>query len=283
MRARSLGSVIVLTAATLSLVALPAAGQAPAAAGSEWTGPRTPDGQPDVRGTWNTSGHPAGVSGTFSLEGPRAGGSVGFADEPPPGLSRIVDPSDGRVPYQPWAAALVRAQEKDALNPTKSWHIDTQHRCLPRGVPRGIYGTQFRILQFPGYVVLLSETYERYRIIRLGAPHIEPHIRLWMGDPVGRWEGNTLVVDLTNLNGKSRLTIIGDFYSENAHIVERFAFVGADKLHYTATFDDPTVYTRPWTLAVFLGRVPDQEFWESACHEGERGLLWPKDDGNAPR
>ena len=181
------------------------------------------------------------------------------------------------------AAALVRAQEKDALNPTKAWHIDTQHRCLPRGVARGIYGTQFRLLQFPGYVVLLSETYERYRIIRLGVPHIEPQIKLWMGDPVGRWEGNTLVVDLTNVNAKPRLSIVGDFYSENAHIVERLTFIDAKTLNYTATFNDPTVYTRPWTLAVFLGRVPNEEFWESACREGERGLLWPKDTGDAPR
>jgi len=266
---------------TLLLLSGSAAGQSATAAGGAWTGPRTPDGQPDVQGTWD-----AVISGSFSLVTPMAGGgrfnALATGRELPKNPSRIVDPADGRVPYQPWAAALQQAQEKDVDYPTRPWHIDPQNRCLPQGVSRGFYTTQARILQLPGQVVFLFQQYQYYRIIRLGAPHIGPDVKLWMGDPVGHWEGNTLVVDVTNLNGKARLAMVGDFYSENAHVVERYTFAGADTLKYTATFADPTVYTRPWTLAVDLKRRPNEEFWEYGCHEGDRGealQLWPAEDG----
>ncbi len=267
--------------AAVLLLSGSAAGQSATAAGAAWTGPRTPDGQPDVQGTWD-----AVISGSFSLVTPMAGGgrfnALATGRELPKNPSRIVDPPDGRVPYQPWAAALQQAQEKDVDHPTRPWHIDPQNRCLPHGVARGFYTTQARVLQFPGQVVFFFQQYQYYRIIRLGAQHIGPDVKLWMGDPVGHWEGNTLVVDVTNLNGKARLAMVGDFYSENVHVVERYTFPGADTLKYTATFDDPTVYIRPWTLAVDLKRRPNEEFWEYGCHEGDRGeelQLWPAEDG----
>jgi hypothetical protein len=88
-----------------------------------------------------------------------------------------------------------------------------------------------------------------------------------MGDARGHWEGNTLVVDTTNVRG-ARLTYIGDFYSENAHVTERITFVDADTMNYEATVDDPTVFTRPWTMRIVEKRRPDDEVWESACWEG---------------
>ena len=90
-----------------------------------------------------------------------------------------------------------------------------------------------------------------------------------MGDSRGHWEGNTLVVDVTNLNAKFRLSIVGDFFSDKAHVVERLTFQDANAMTYEATIDDPTVFTRPWTLRVGEKRVPDAEMWEFACHEGE--------------
>ena len=282
---------IIACAAMLWVTAADAIGQSAArpaattaktnAAAGPWTGARTPDGQPDVEGVWD-----AEVSGSFSLVTPMAGGGrfnlLATGKELPKNPSRIIDPPDGRVPYQPWAAALQQPQEKDIDHPTRPWHIDTQNRCLPHGVTRGFYTTSARIQQYPGVVALFFQQYQYYRIIRLDAPHLGPTAKLWMGDPVGRWEGNTLVVDVTNLNGKSRLSMVGDFYSENARIVERFTFADDKTLKYTATFDDPTVYTRPWTLGIDLKRVADDEFWEFACHEGERGDqhdLWPAEDG----
>jgi hypothetical protein len=90
-----------------------------------------------------------------------------------------------------------------------------------------------------------------------------------MGDGRGHWEGNTLVIDTTNVKG-ARLTYMGDFHSNNAHIVERLTFVDANNMNYEATIDDPTVFTRPWTMRVAERRRPDDEMWESACYEGNK-------------
>jgi len=88
-----------------------------------------------------------------------------------------------------------------------------------------------------------------------------------MGDARGRWEGNTLVVETTNIKG-TRLSFSGDFFSDNVRIVERITFVDADTMNYEATIDDPTVFTRPWTMRVVEKRRPDEEPLESACWEG---------------
>jgi len=94
-----------------------------------------------------------------------------------------------------------------------------------------------------------------------------------MGDSRGHWEGTTLVVDLANNNSKGRLTREGDFASENLHIVERYTFLDGKNMHFESTFEDPTVYTRPWKIgADFIPKRtgPGYEQWEEACHEGER-------------
>jgi hypothetical protein len=183
--------------------------------------------------------------------------------------SRIVDPADGLLPYQPWAAAKQKQQESDYEHPTRPEHIDTQHRCLLSGVPR-LYAIvpSYRIIQIPGSVIFVWDEYHAYRVVPLdGRPHVAPSVKLWMGDARGHWEGNTLVVDTTNMRG-ARLTYIGDFYSQNAHVVERMTFVDANTMTYEATVDDPSVFTRPWTMRVGQKRRPDEETWESACWEG---------------
>lgn len=185
--------------------------------------------------------------------------------------SRIVDPPDGHIPYQPWAAALQQEIEAVYENPTRPEHIDTQTRCLGPGVPRLYYFPRFRILQPAGSVVFVWDQYHTYRVIPLdGRPHVGANIKLWSGDGRGHWEGNTLVVDTTNLNAKSRLDVVGDFFSDEAHILERFVFIDGATMHYEATITDPTVFTRPWTMRVVQRRGQDEEFWEWACHEGER-------------
>ena len=238
-----------------------AAASAPAPIG------RLPDGQPNVQGLWS-----AAAGGSLSLTNPINPNAefqeqlTGVEARQP---SRIIDPPDGLVPYQPWAAARQKQQAHDYAWPTRPEHMDTQHRCLISGVPRLYYIIpQFKIIQQPGSVVFVWDQYHAYRVIPLdGRPHVGPDVKLWMGDGRGRWEGNTLVVDTTNVKGQ-RLTYIGDFYSEKAHIVERFTFVDAENMTYEATIDDPTVFTRPWTLRVAERRRPDEEIWESACYEG---------------
>ena len=232
-----------------------------------WPPQQLADGQPDVQGIWA-----AANGGSTSLTNPISGGedfdqrATGTTVRRP---SRIIDPPDGQLPYQPWAAARQKQQAYDYDHATKPEHIDTQHRCLLSGVPR-LYTIvpAFKIIQTPGSVVFVWDEYHAYRVIPLdGRPHIAPDVKLWMGDGRGHWEGNTLVVDTTNVRG-ARLTYIGDFHSENAHIAERFTFVDADTMNYEARVDDPTVFTRPWTMRVVEKRRPDQEVWESACWEG---------------
>jgi len=234
-----------------------------------WPPALTRDGQPDVQGSWRPV-----IGGTQSVD-PAKSSAADFEERVAgvgkPNPSRIVNPPDGHIPYQPWAAALQKELAAVYENPTKPEHIDTQTRCLVPGVPRLYYFPTFRILQPAGSVVFVWDEYHAFRVIPLdGRPHVGANVKLWLGDARGHWEGNTLVVDTTNLNAKSRLDVVGDFFSDNAHIVERFIFVDANTMNYEATITDPTVLTRPWTMRVAQRRLPDEEFWEGACHEGAR-------------
>jgi hypothetical protein len=264
--ALGIGAALLVTAVPLAGQEEPAAANRPTAS-RPWPPQRLSDGQPDVQGIWAAT-----MAGSTSLTNPISGGEdfdrrvKGTEIRRP---SRIIDPPDGLLPYQPWAAARQKQQEKDYDNATRPEHIDTQHRCLLSGVPR-LYTIVpvFQIIQSPGAVVFVWDEYHAYRVIPLdGRPHIASNVKLWMGDARGHWEGNTLVVDTTNVRG-ARLTYIGDFYSENAHVTERIAFVDADTMNYEATVTDPTVFTRPWTMRVVEKRRPDDEVWESACWEG---------------
>lgn len=253
-----------------------AGAQAPAAEAATWTPPRTSDGQPDIQGFWVNQGRRLATYNIEAMEGASDTHTL-ISGVQSDSRSLIVDPVDGRIPYQPWA----RAQRTDVLNnhndPTKWEHVDPHTRCFLSGVPRVFYQGQFQILQPPGYVVILQEWNHGSRIIPLdGRPHIGNDITLWMGDSRGRWEDNTLVVDVANKNDKTWLDLVGDFHSDAVRIDERFTFVGPDRIDYEATFDDPNVYTRPFTVALTLGRgvqgeeINSYELLESACHEGNR-------------
>jgi hypothetical protein len=127
------------------------------------------------------------------------------------------------------------------------------------------------IIQTSDYIVFLHERMS-WRIIPLdGRPHLPDDIRLWQGDSVGRWEGDTLVVDTTNLNGKTWLNEGGEIVSYAEHVVERFTPAGPDTVNYEATITDPVVYTRPWTIA-FPMRRKKAEIYESTCHETDHDL-----------
>jgi hypothetical protein len=163
-------------------------------------------------------------------------------------------------------------------NWTKPEHIDPQARCVPGGVTRTIFWTQnFEIRQYPGYVVFVDDQNHTSRAIPLdGQPHIPGNIKLWMGDSRGHWEGNTLVVDVTNDNAKHRLSNEGDFSSDKVHIVERYKWIDANNFSLEQRYNDPAVYTKPWTLAAKFHRDhtddPSYELWLNECQEGERDL-----------
>lgn len=251
-----------------------------AAAADEWTPKRLPDGQPDVQGFYRPE-----IAGTYSLVRPRRGVGIGeegsyekAKQQGDVSKSRIVDPPDRQIPYQPWARAKQQELEATTLNWTKPEHIDPQARCVPGGVTRTIFWTQdFEIQQYPGYVVFLDDQNHTSRIIPLdGRPHIPGKIKLWMADSRGHWEGTTLVVDVANDNAKHRLSNEGDFSSDQVHIVEKYIFTGPNKFRLEQRYDDPSVYTQPWTLASEFSRAhtnqPNYELWFNECQEGERDV-----------
>jgi hypothetical protein len=195
---------------------------------------------------------------------------------PRPATHRIVDGTpEGNIPYQPWAAAKQKEQADHVDSPDKPEDVDTQAHCLLEGPGRIFIHSGFQILQAPGYVLFFTEENDETRIIPLtDRPHIGQDIKLWQGDSRGHWEGNTLVIDVTNVKAKSRLDMVGNFYSPSAHFVERLTIVDEKTINYEATITDPTVYTHPWKLtARFVRRFASDgkyEVYEDACHEGER-------------
>jgi hypothetical protein len=205
----------------------------------------------------------------------------------------IVDPPDGKVPMQPWVA---EKRKEIYEKQDKAEFLDPRVRCLQAGVPRAqmpVYYNSYQILQRPGAVVIVYEWNHMTRIIPLdGRPHVDRKIRLAMGDSRGRWEGTTLVVDVTNFNddtwvlghgaisdgqpSSSATTGHGIVHSPELHVIERFTPVSPNIIHYEARIEDPKAFTRPFTVsfdALSRGR-PDHQIFEYACHEGNRdGIL----------
>jgi len=245
---------VVLLVATCVSVAWPSR-SSDAQAPASYRPARTPDGTPDLQGFWRGA-----TSGTENIE------EHPMTDDDDGGKSLIVDPPDGKVPYQSWAKALQQENRKKYVEPNVP--------CFPSGVPRSLYvPTQVEILQSPGNVLILFERAHTYRIIPTSSrPPLGSRIDLWMGDSRGRWEGNTLVVDVTNHNAKTWFDQAGNFHSPAARMVERFTPVDQDTIRYQVTIDDARVYTRPWTMAFPLRRNKDKglRLLEEACHEGER-------------
>jgi hypothetical protein len=138
------------------------------------------------------------------------------------------------------------------------------------------YNNNYSIFQTPGFVTILVEMNHDARIIPLdGRPHLSSRIQQWVGDSRGRWEGETLVVDTTNLkfNDKSRFGVgfLGGLSDHNLHVVERFTRTDANTLTYQATIEDPTIFTRSWTVEQTMDRARGPLF-EVACHEGNYGM-----------
>ncbi len=263
-------------AIALLVSASPAAQAQDGAAEPTWVASRTPDGQPDIQGYWSNADIPSSVFISLEPSGEREG--VVYGGALPKG-SILVDPADGVIPFQPWAAAKKQWLNETYTDPQDRAHIDPNSRCLPAGVPRMNYVTpynEYRILQKPGYVVIMAEWNHIARVIPVdGRPHVDDDVRLWMGDSRGRWEGNTLVVETTNFNDKTWFDIVGTFHSDALRVVERYTVVDTDTMTYDATIEDPNVFTRPWTVAFGFTRIPPDspeasELYEYACHEGNR-------------
>jgi len=187
--------------------------------------------------------------------------------------SLIVDPPDGRVPaLTPDARREGRGQPPPLIaEKADSWtDRPLNERCITYGVPFLFagYNAYFQIVQNPGHAVVLMEMIHDARVIPIdGRPHVADAVRQWHGDPRGRWEGDTLVVETTNYSKA------GAFWSasEDLRVVERFTRSGPDILEYEVTFDDPTTWSKPWTVMIPLTRR-DEAVFEYACHEGNLGM-----------
>jgi hypothetical protein len=269
--ARRFASLQTLVIAGL-LVQLPilAVAQGTPAATPGYVPPRTPDGQPSIQGYWQSM-----PGGSYSIENLelQAIYQQNRRDPTREGKSRIIDPPNGKIPYQPWAAALAKKYLDVHLDPPGPQFLDGVARCIVQGVPRGMYQGEYEILQLPGYVVFMMGPNHQYRIVPLdGRPALGKDIQLYMGDSRGRWEGNTLVITSANYTNKTWFDIVGSFHTEAFRLTERLTPVGANRIDYQATVEDPKAYTRPWTLATTLARITEKnyEIIEEACHEGER-------------
>jgi hypothetical protein len=234
--------------------------------------PRTKDGKPDLQGYWRM---PADVAITNYVE--EHPGGFGIRES----RQVIVDPPDGKLPYQPWAAA-----ERDRRRRFDSSYEDPEGHCFLSGLPRQMYVLVpgFQILETPGHIAIPFEYIHAYRVIRMtSGPHLPDAIRLWEGDSIGKWDGDTLVVDTTNFNGKTWLELSGDFVSDAEHTTERFTLVDADTLRWEMKVDDPKVYTKPWTMVLDYSRNKQKgyEQWEEACHEGNEDLAHTKSIASA--
>ncbi len=221
--------------------------------------PRTADGKPDFSGIWqanNTANwdlqthlarpmvaHPGVHSDYPVLAAPVV--ALGSAGWVPPGLGVV---EGDEIPYQPWAAARQRENAEHWLD------RDPELKCFMPGVPRAMYlPYPFQIIQSPNRVMMLFEFRGAERFIHLDEVPEYPG-EAFMGHSVGRWEGESLVVDVSTFTSNTWLDRAGNFHSDALHVVERYTLIGPDAIRYEATIEDPKVFTRPWTISMPLYR-----------------------------
>jgi uncharacterized membrane protein YgcG len=296
-----------------------AAPKAPAAAAPKapYVPPKTPWGEPDLQGMWplnhliatNLQRNPQYGTRRFLTDEEFAaaeksaqqsserfqGGAIPTADARTASrlTSLISDPPDGRVPaFTPKGQEMFeklhgsyRPRQVDGRDIFDNIDdFDTWDRCITRGMPVSMltrnYNVGIRVMQSPGYVVLLLEMAHEARIIPTdNRPKLDPAIKQYMGEPRGHWEGNTLVIETLNFNGKPAMTNSGvpgapalNPESENMRIVERITRTGPESIDYKMTIEDPTVLVRPWSVEFPWQMDKDYDMYEYACHEGNTAV-----------
>ena len=191
--------------------------------------------------------------------------------------SLIVDPPDGKLP-----PLLPAAQARNAARPRRSFDdpetLSLDERCLldttfgssnaaPPMVPNPFAQNYYQIVQTPSYVMIFTELVHDVRVIRINGTHLPSHIKLWLGDSIGHWEGNTLVVDTTNFSERTHFRGSG----EHLHVVERFTRPSPERIGYRATVDDPDTWTTSWSADIPF-KATSERMFEYACHEGNLSI-----------
>jgi hypothetical protein len=225
MRTPSFASFVIIASACVSI----------ASAQSGYKPPRNPDGTPDLQGIWQ-------VRNTSAA-----------SDLQKKGI--ITDPADGKIPYKP--EALAKREENFKNRAT----ADTVNKCFMPGVPRiNLLNYPFQIFQTPKYTIIAYQYIHNYRTIYTNnSPHIDG-LDFWLGDSRGHYDGDSLVVDVSDFNDRTWLDAAGDYHSGKLQVTERYTRTGPDSLTYEATINDPEVYTRPWTIRVPLYRHKEPNF-----------------------
>ncbi len=211
--------------------------------------PRTADGKPDFSGVWqvlnaaawNIQDHPA--------------------EKGVPGGQGVVDGNE--IPYLPAALAKKNENFKNRLT------ADPVSKCYLPGAPRIMYMPfPFQIFQTPTYIAMVFEYVHAVRHVYMNSQHLAGPIEWWMGDSRGRWDGDTLVVDVVHFNADTWFDSVGNHHSEALHLVERYSLVDRDHINYEVTVEDPKVFSRPWKMSMPLYRRVDRnvQILDYECH-----------------
>jgi len=275
-----------------------------------WTPPVTAWGHTDLQGVWTTNNttpleRPKDLEGQSVLTGEALKKREGLRKEElnidrlkgvgayneywierGPLLAQtslVVDPPDGKMPpfteagRQRWEAGVAARRTR----PADSWEDRApSDRCITRGMPGTMvptsYNNTYQIFQTPQFVAIVSEMIHDTRLIPIdGRPHLNRVVEQWLGDSRGHWEGQTLVVETTNINDKVFGRSPDNFYfgvGRDLRLIERFTRAGPDTIDYQFTVNAPTVYTRPWTVAMPMMRSASP-MYEYACHEGNLSMI----------
>jgi hypothetical protein len=223
------------------------------------TMPRTPDGKPDLSGIWQVMNTAAwDIQDHTAQKGVPAGVGVVVGNE---------------IPYKP--EALAKKRENYANRAT----ADPESKCYLPGVPRIMFMPYpFQIFQKADQITMLFEYVHATRVLYTnGTPHPPGHIDWWMGDSRGRWEGDTLVVDVVHFNDQTWFDRAGNFHSEQLHLTERFTPLDRDHITYEVTVEDPKVFTAPWRMSMVLyrHREPNAQLLEYECYSFENEFHAP--------
>jgi hypothetical protein len=275
--ARTLATSVVAGAvgALLALLAMPVSGQAPA-----YRAPRLADGRPDFNGIWQAlneanydieihMARPAmalrtGPYGPLPAAAVLALGAVGAV---PPGRGVV---EGGEIPYRPDVLAKKKQNQENWLT------SDPEIKCYLPGVPRATYMPHpFQIVQSTKAIFIAYQYAGAVRDIYLKDPGPAP-VDSWMGQSVGRWDGDTLVTDVTGFNDQSWFDRSGNFHSDALHVVERYTRISPDVISYEATIEDPKVFTRSWKMSMPLYRrqEPDAQLMDFKCVEFVEELMY---------
>ena len=257
-------------AAVVSLAIIPVVLQGQAGRGAAPAGarvPRTADGKPNMNGIWQTFG---GANWNLEDHSASAGpffqeGAIGAI---PAGQSVLE--GGGDIPYAP--AALAKRNE----NARNRLTADPEVKCYMPGIPRANYMPYpFQIVQSPANILFAYEYASANRVVNMGKPTEAP-VDSWMGWSNGKWEGDTLVVDVTGLNGNAWLDRAGNYTTDSTHITERYSLIDADHINYEATIEDPKLYTKPWKIQLTLYKHLEKNFQllEFKCVEFAEEMLY---------